>query len=539
MSPLSRRYLSVWLRRLPTDRIARRASAPDDAPLVVVEPVKLALRVSALNDAAAALGLTCGLPLADVRAMYPAIQVRDADRAADRQLLEAVADWCDRYTPLVGLHPPDGLLLDISGCAHLFGGEQVLGRDMIARLARQGLQVRLGLADTPGCAFAVARCGKTRLVPPGAQRDVLAPLPLSDLRIDADIVAALAQAGLKRIADIMARPRAPLAARYGAALLRQLDRALGLEGEPIMPRLPLPSYVAERSFPDPIGREEDVLGTLAQLAQELCQMMERRGEGARLLQMALYRADGKVHRLEAGAGQPLRDPQQMRRLFVERLAVVGDVCDPGFGYDMVRLSTLVAEPLSLVQSGLDAGDHRVELVHLIDRLSARFGARRLTRPLPRDTHIPERAIAAVPAQAVSDPVRSALMTRGDFTQHAYSQDSLAQDSLLQDSLAAVRPIRLFAMPERVEVINEVPDGAPVRFTWRKRVHHVRAAEGPERIAMEWWSDGLRALPRDYFRVESRDGLRAWLFRQDFHVVDEAGDETDETVSRWFVHGLFA
>lgn len=524
----------MWLRRLPTDRIARRSSAPDDLPLVVVAPVRSALRVSALNDTAAALGLTCGLPLADVRAMHPAIRVRDADPVADRRLLEAVADWCDRYTPLVGLDPPDGLLLDISGCAHLFGGEETLGRDLAARLTRQGFHVRLGLADTPGCAFAVARCGKTRLVPPGAQRDALAPLPLAALRIEVAIVAALAQAGLKRIADIMARPRAPLAARYGATLLRQLDRALGLENEPIKPRLPLPSYMAERRFPDPIGREDDVLGTLAQLAQELCRTMERRGEGARLLQVALYRADGKVHRLEAGAGQPLRDPQQMRRLFVERLAVVGDACDPGFGYDMVRLSALVAEPLLPVQSGLDTGDHRAELAHLIDRLSARFGAGRLTRPLPRDTHIPERAIAAVPAQAVSDTVRPMLAMSGDSARHAHSENSLAQDSL-----APVRPLRLFAMPERVEVINEVPDGAPARFTWRRRVHHVRAAEGPERIAMEWWSDGPRALPRDYFRVESREGLRAWLFRQDFHVTDEAGDETDETVSRWFVHGLFA
>ena len=534
----------MWLRRLPTDRLARRARAPDDdVPLIVVEPVKSALRVAALDDAAAALGLSRGLPLADVRAMYPAVRVREADHAADRQLLEAVADWCDRYTPLVGLDPPDGLLLDIAGCAHLFGGEEALGRDLAARLTRQGFHVRLGLADTPGCAFAVARCGEARpemrMVPPRAQRDALAPLPLAALRIEADIVAALAQAGLKRIADIMARPRAPLAARYGTALLRQLDRALGLEDEPIVPRLPLPSYVAERRFPDPIGRHDDVLATIAQLAQDLCAMLERRGEGARLLQVALYRADGKVHRLEAGAGEPLRDPRQMHRLFIERIAVVADACDPGFGYDMVRLSALMAEPLMPEQSGLDAGDDRAALAHLIDRLSARFGAQRLTRPLPRDTHVPERAVAAVPAQAVPDAVRLARTTPED----ARSEDARSEWRL-QDSLAPLRPLRLLAPPEQVEVINEVPDGAPARFTWRKRVHHVRAAEGPERIAMEWWnmewgSDGPPVLPRDYFRVESREGLRAWLFRQDVHVTDEAGNRTGTTLPRWFVHGLFA
>jgi protein ImuB len=428
---------------LPTDRIMRRSSVPDDAPLVVVEPVKSALRVSALNDAAAALGLTCGLPLADVRAMYPAIRVQDADRLADRKLLEAVADWCDRYTPLVGLDPPDGLLLDISGCAHLFGGERALGRDMIARLSRQGFRVDLGLADTPGCAFAVARCGKTKRVPPGAQRDALAPLPLAALRVDTDIVLSLAQAGLKRIADIMARPRAPLAARYGEDVLRRLDQALGLEDEPIVPRLPLPSYLAERRFPDPIGREDDVLATIAQLAQELCQVMEQRGAGARLLLVALYRAVVYLHRLDAGTSLPLRDPQRIRRLFVERLAVFGDACDPGFGYDMVRLSALVAEWMQPTQSGLDVNDSRVELAHLVDRLSTRFGVRRLTRLLPRDTHIPERAAAAVPAQAVPDTVRSTLLAHEDVMQRFYAQDSLAP----------VRPIRLFATPEAVEVIN--------------------------------------------------------------------------------------
>jgi protein ImuB len=433
---------------LPTDRIMRRSSVPDDAPLGVVEPVNSALRVSARNDAAAALG-----------------------------------------------------------------------RDMIGRLSHQGFHVRLGLADTPGCAFAVARYGKAPLVLPAAQRDALSPLPLAALRIDAVTVAALAQAGLKRIADIMARPRAPLAARYGEDVLRRLDQALGLEDESIVPRLPLPSYLAERRFPDPIGLEDDVLATIAQLAQELCQAMERRGEGARLLQVALYRVDGKVYRLEAGAGQPLRDPQRIRRLFVERLAVVGDACDPGFGYDMVRLSALVAEWMQPVQSGLDVNDHRVELAHLVDRLSARFGARRLTRPVPRDTHIPERAVAAVPAQVMT----------GEFRAPSFEQDSLVP----------VRPIRLFAAPEAVEVINEVPDGAPARFTWRRRAHDVRAAEGPERIAMEWWNDGLHALPRDYFRVESRDGLRAWLFRQEFYEKDEEGNDTDKMMSRWFMHGLFA
>jgi protein ImuB len=513
MSVPSRRFLSVWLRRLSTDRIERRLSAPGNAALIIVEPVKSALRVSAMNDAASALGLKFGTPLADARAMYPSLAVHDADSRADLDLLEAVADWCDRYTPLVGLDPPDGLLLDVSGCAHLFGGERTFGRDLITRLARQGFQARAGLASTPGCAWAVARYGDVRLVAPGGLCEALLPLPLAALRIGHDTVAGLAQAGLRKIVDVIDRPRAPLAARYGVEFLRRLDQAFGREDESITPRLPLPSYIAERRFAEPIALEADVLGTIEQLARELSHVMERRGEGALLLQVALFRADGKVYRLEASAGQPLRDPERIQRLFAERLAVIGDECDPGFGYDVIRLSALASERLEPAQSGLAGPDDQSELAHLVDRLSARLGARRVTRLLPCDTHIPEFAQFPIAAQ---------------FARHEFAAPPVAQDSLV-----LARPLRLFARPEPIEAVAEVPDGPPARFRWRHVQHDVAAAEGPERIAMEWWRDERgRALTRDYFRVESKQGARVWLYREGLY-------ERETSQPRWFLHGLFA
>jgi protein ImuB len=514
----SRRYLSVWLPRLPTDRLARRSPAPDDAPRVVVASVKSALRLCAVNDAAQELGLKPGMSLADARAMHPAIAVAQDDPQADLALLETIADWCDRYTPLVGLDAPDGLLLDITGCAHLFGGEKEMARDIVARLARQRFEARAGVASTVGCAWAVARRGEMRLVAEHATRDVLLPLPLSVLRIDQDTVDALARLGLKRIADVAVRPRASLAARFGQEFLRRLDQAFGHEEEPIRPRLPLPSYVAERRFPDPIALQSDVLETIAQLAHELGAVLERHGEGARRLLVTLFRADGKVYRIAAGTSEPLREPERIRRLFVERLNAVGDECDPGFGYDVIRLSALASERLDPAQSGFGGYDHDAEFAHLVDRLSARFGAERLTRPVPRDTHIPERAITAVLAQRA----RGALVAA-----------PVLQGGLVQDSLAPLRPLRLFERPEPVDAVAEVPDGPPVRFRWRRVLHEVAASEGPERIAMEWWRDAEgRALTRDYFRVESRDGLRVWLYREGLF-----GRETPQP--RWFLHGLFA
>jgi protein ImuB len=573
----------VWLRRLSTDRIERRLSASAEGPRVVVASIEQAQRIVALNDAAARLRLKPGMPLADARAMYPSLPVAEADFEADRRLLEAVADWGDRYTPLVGLDPPDGLLLDITGCAHLFGGEAALARDLVARLARQGFRTRIAIADTVGGAWAVAR-GRARpltpssllnarrnplpqgarardahaehsvaIVPRGETAAAVLPLPVAALRIEPEIAAGLATMGLPRVADIAARPRAPLAARFGEILIRRLDQALGRADEPITPRLPVPTAMAEQRFAEPIMLEADVLGTIEQLARQLACVLERRGEGARLVQVALFRTDGAVHRLEIGTGAPLREPARVRKLFEERLVALGDACDPGFGYDVIRLSALITERIDPAQTGLAGGDRAEELAHLIDRLGARFGLRRVTRLVPRDTHIPEFAVAAVPAHAVAYPGRSAardgaLQTRNPrLMQQPGSRISDAPltrciasgtqvESSVQDTLSPARPIRLFERPELVEAIAQVPDGPPVRFSWRHVTHQVARAEGPERIAMEWWRDDRgNKLTRDYFRVESQNGLRAWLYREGLFEREIRPPEQP----RWYLHGLFA
>ena len=485
-----------------------------DAPRVAVASIKGAQRITALNDAAEALGLKVGLGLADARARYPSLPVVEADFEADRRLLEAIADWCDRYTPLVGLDAPDGLFLDITGCAHLFGGEAAMARDLVMRLSHQGFAVRVAVADTVGCAWAVSHYGSAGIVPRGEGAAALMQLPIAALRTEAKIVADLAASGLKNIKDLATRPRAPFAARFGEALIQRLDQAFGRIDEPIVPRLPVPDAMTEQRFHEPIAREADVLGTIEHLARELARVLERRGEGARLVRLALFRTDGKVHRLEIGTGAPLRDPARIRKLFEERLAVLGDACDPGFGYDMVRLSALVAERTDPVQTGLAQSDHAEEMAHLIDRLGARFGLSRVTRQVMQDTHIPEFAVASVPA-------------------HAPRQAGVAALAIEQDSLAPVRPVRLLSKPELIEATAQVPDGPPIRFTWRHVKHQVTRAEGPERIAMEWWrNDRGQKLTRDYFRVECGEGARVWVYREGLY-----GSEVERP--RWFVHGLFA
>jgi protein ImuB len=555
MSAPSRRYLSVWLRCLPTDRIAKRY--PPDA-LVIAAPVKGALRLFAVNDAAATLGLRVGMPLADARAMYPKLNVADADESADFALLEAVADWCDRYTPLVGLDPPDGLTLDISGCAHLFGGEAALAQDLMRRLSRQGLQARVAIADTVRCAWGVARFSGEATVLSGEERDAIAPLPLAALRLPTETIEALSQVGLKRIADVLDLPRAPLVARFGAIFVRRLDQALGREDEPIAPRLPIPAAITEQRFAEPIALERDVLGTIEKLVGKLGALLERRGEGARLLQAALFRTDGKVFRIEVGTSEPLREPARIRHLFADRLGVIGDEVDPGFGYDMLRLAALVTERTAPAQTGLAQPDHAEELAHLIDRLGARFGLRRVTRFVEQDTHIPEFAVMAVGAAlpsplwggstAVAQRRRAGWGSSGEPQFYPPPQpfpsrgEGARELATVQDTNIPTRPIRLLARPEPIEAIAEVPDGPPAQFTWRHVRHMVVHAEGPERIAMEWWRDEAgNVLMRDYFRVESREGLRVWLFRAWPKPKKKDGEEEQDqqAPTRWFLHGVFA
>jgi protein ImuB len=449
--------------------------------------------------------------------MHPALQAIGEDAEADAQLLEKIADWCLHYTPLVAVDAPDGLLLDIGGCAHLYGGEDALTADLAARLERAGFAYSIAIAGSIGAAHAAAHFGEPGRYASGEERNVLAPLPLAALRLPADTVAALARVGLKRIGDIVDLPRSPLTARFGVDLLRQLDRALGTEHEPLNPRLPVAPYAAEQRFAEPIAREEDVLAIIMRLAARLQFALERRGDGVRRLELTLFRTDGELRRIAVGCSRPLRDPAQIRALFVERLAALADEFDPGFGFDMARLSVLVAEAAPPEQIGIGGSEDAAEVDRLVDRLSARLGARRVRRLIAQDSHIPEIAAAAVPAQ----------MTGTDPGWPAYRQYAAAAE-------LASRPLRLLARPEPIEAVAEVPDGPPLRFRWRRALHEVIAAEGPERIEGAWWSEH-GGPARDYFRVEDKSGLRFWLFRAGLYRDLAQGASTPT----WFLHGTFA
>ena len=483
--------------------------------MAVVRAVKGGQRLHAVDRAAQALGLAPGLPLADARARVPGLAVVPHDPAADEALLVRLAEDCDRATPMVALDPPDGLALDITGCAHLWGGEARLRARLMARIARLGVEARASVAGTPDAARALARFGGPAIVAPGEEAAAVRPLPIAALGPDDATRAALIRAGLKRVGDLSDRPTAPLTARFGTDLATRLRRVTGAEDARITPRRAVPDCAAEQAFADPIGRMEDVEASLALLLARVGHALERAGRGGRVFEAAFFRADGAVRRIRVGTGRPQRDPAVVGGLFRERLGALADPRDPGFGFDLIRLSVPVAEPLVPAQGLLDGGAAGTEAVaDLLDRLTARFGRDRVLRFVPADTHDPVRASRTVPVLGTT-PLSWPAPEPGEPPR---------------------RPLTVFAPPQPIEAMAEVPDGPPLRFRWRRVLHEIARAEGPERIAPEWWREAGPA--RDYYRVEDREGRRFWVFRVD--PPDEAGpDAPRPAFPRWFLYGLFA
>jgi protein ImuB len=512
----SQRILSLWLCRLSTDRVARQ-SLKRLGPLVVYGKRGSAELIVAVDNAAGRLGLHAGLALAQARAMHSNFHAIGENVDADARLLESIADWCLRYTPLVACDPPDGVLLDISGCAHLFGGEPALVNDLAVRIEKAGFTHKIAIAGTIGSVWAATHHGEPASYACGEERTLLAPLPLGALRLAPQTVAALARVGLSRVGDIFHLPRAPLTARFGEDLLRQLDRALGHEHEPLNPRLLVAPYIADLRFAEPIMREEDVLLTIEQLAERLTVMLERHGDGARRIELTLFRTDGAVGRLAVSTSRPLRHAGDIHALFVQRLAALHDALDPGFGFDMARLAVVMAEPCPPEQIGAGGVEDPAEFDRLIDRLSARLGSQRVCRLVAQNSHIPEIAAASVSAQTV----------RTNLGWEAFRR-------YRESAELGPRPLRLLPKPEPIEALAEVPDGPPLRFRWRRALHEVIAADGPERIEGAWWSE-QGGPARDYFRVEDRGGLRFWLFRSRLYrdLAQRAA------VPEWFMHGTFA
>src|SRR5580700_2580870 len=519
------RIVSVWLPRWPIFRaLAAQAKKPSSKPVDPDRPFVLAVvatggpRIAALNAAAEDLGLATGDLLADARAKAEFLQVRDADPAADDAALRRLALWATRYTPTASPwnedNGADGFFLDITGSAHLFGGEEKLLADLAARLRKNfGLPARLAVADTPGAAWALARFHKTPsfVLPCGQEATALAPLPIAALRLASDTRATLRRLGFKTVGMLLGKPRAPFAARFPTELLRRVDQALGRIDEPLVPVVAAPVYHSLRYLIEPIFTHDTIIAHANRLMATLVHVLTRDDVGARALRLCLYNVDGAVETIDIGLTLPTRDVAHVARLIELKLEALASICDAGFGFEAIGLAVTCAEPMPARQTELtsvtDEDDRTERCASLIDALRQRLGPNSVRHFEPVASHLPERAEMLPPVDG----------------------EAPAWPELDQKP----RPLLLLPHAEPAEDVTAlVPDGPPRRFSWRGVTYDVTGAQGPERIGAEWWRYREPKPTRDYYLVEDSTGHRFWLFREGLY-----GRET--TAARWFVHGLFA
>jgi len=507
--------MAIWLARLAVDRWrqaegCKRGGGSDAGPVALIAETAHGPRIVEANDAGLAAGARPGMPVTDARTLCPQLKVTPADPEADRAFLERLALWAQRWGPWTALDPPDGLLVDVSAVAHLFGGEAALLADVQDRLAAQGLIARAAIAPTAGAAWALAHYAPERAILEEDAEARLANLPVAALRLEPEAVLVLRRLGLKRIGDLASIGRDALKRRFrsrspAANPLLRLDQLLGRVAEPLLPVVSDPPALVQRRLVEPIRHRELLDQVVADLAADMARELEARGEGARRLGLGLWKVDGEVVMRSLEFAAATRDPAHIARLFAARL----DGIDAGFGIELVRMRAAWAEPLALAQADLEAGAEEpgTTLATCLDRLTVRLGPEAVRRPVPYASHIPERAQRWQPPLAPQPAAQEELMF------HA-------------------RPLKLLDRAEPIAVLYATPDGYPRQFRWRGTLHEVVRVEGPERIAPEWWREKGTARLRDYYRIEDEQGRRYWIYRAGL-IGDGRGGLPD-----WFLQGLF-
>jgi protein ImuB len=512
------RILCVWLPNWAIDTWRRRnpSASPADLPaqggFALIAQERGVRRLSSLDAVAAAFGLFVGQKAADASALAPGLTVADADPEADRTALIALADWCCRFSPAVAVDGTDGLVIDITGVAHLWGGEAAMVEDLVRRLSHNGLTARAAVAGNPAAAWALARFAPDRtIVAEGGEAEALARLPVTALLLEATVAAQIVRLGLTTIGRLAALPRDAVTRRFGAGVVARLDQAQGRAGEALTYRRPPTPWLARLAFADPISAPEDMARVTADIAALLCARLEAEGRGARRFELVFHRLDGRALPLTIGLALPGRDARAIARLFSPLLETV----DPGFGIEVVTLTAAEVEARGASQRRLEQGGEvspEEGVAPLVDRLVNRLGGAAVWRAEPNASHAPERAVARRPALSPS------LSRPGGG---GWSADR-------------PRPLRLFRRPEPIDAMSKVPDDPPIFFRWRGVAHRVRLAEGPERLAEEWWrrplEDDRPSRVRDYYRVEDDAGARFWVYRDGLYGGDD--------LPKWWVHGLF-
>lgn len=500
---MQKRFVTIWFRHLLTDWLSLRRPELRDIPFVIVVKDHGRQLITSSNGLAEAEGIIPGMLAADAKAIIPSLEIIDDIPGKGNKLLKGLGEWCIRYTPLIAVDPPNGLILDITGCAHLWGGEKEYLKEIVTRLRSKGYDVRAAMADTIGAAWAVSRYGKVKpIIESKGHKDALLSLPPAALRLELQVLERLQKLGLRTISSFINIPRSVLRRRFGPALLQRLDQALGNEDEPIQSLLPVEPYQERLASMEPIRTATGIEIALKTLLEMLCKRLHQEGKGVRTAIFKGYRIDGKVVQMDIGTNLASHTVHHLYKLFELKISTL----EPALGIELFVLEASKVEDIPPQQEALWAGKPGLEdvtLAELLDRLAGKVGPDKIRRYLPDEHYWPERSVRI--SSSIKD--KPSIRWRSDKP----------------------RPVQLLARPEQIEVTAPIPDYPPMLFRYKEKVHHVKKADGPERIEREWWLES--GQHRDYYYVEDQNGQRYWLFRSGHYN----GDGSNE----WFIHGFFA
>lgn len=498
---MQKRFMAIWFRHLTTDWLTLRRPELKVLPFVFAAPERNRMVVTAANIMAEAQGVYRGMAAADAKAITADLQILDHQPGKEAQLLRQLGLWCIRYTPIVAADLPDGLILDLSGCSHLWGGERAYLKEIVNKLRTSGYDARAAIADTIGTAWAVARFGKiTPIIDGGMQAQALLNLPPVALRLEPVVLEKLQKLGFGTINSFMQIPRSVLRRRFGEGFLLRLAQALGLEDETIKPLIPPVPYAERLPCLEPVRTAKAIEIAIQKLLEGLCARLQAEGKGVRKATLKCYRIDGKMVQVGISTNRGSHSVSHLFKLFELQVSRI----EPALGIELFLLEALKVEDIDVLQEKLWAANSGLQdsaLAELLDRIATKVGPERIRRYLPAEHYWPERSIK--PAASLSET--PATKWRTDRP----------------------RPLRLLRRPERVEVMALLPDYPPKVFTYKGRRHVVEKADGPERIEREWWRD--KGEHRDYYAVEDAEGQRYWLFRSGHY----------DAAPEWYLHGFFA
>ncbi len=499
---MQKRFVTVWFRYLKTDWFCRHHPELLHLPFVLTAPDHGRMIITAVNPHAHQQGIVVGMVLADAQAVVPSLKYFDDIPGLPQKLLRSIARWCIRFSPIAAIDLPDGIIIDATGCTHLWNGEQSYLDSIARRLKQIGYNVNTAMADTIGKAWAMAHFGdQSLIINCHDELTAFLFLPVAGLRLEAETIKRLDKLGLRQIRDILSMPRSVLRRRFGNHLLMRLDQALGQQEEVIHTVHPIDPYSERLPCLEPIVTATGIEIALKKLLELLCKRLQQEGKGVRKVIFKGYRVDGNIQEIDIGTNCASSNLHHLFKLFEIKISSI----EPALGIELFTLEAPKVEDIYSTQEKFwnkASGLENPELIKLLDRVSNKIGANNIHRFLPVEHHWPERSVKVA----------------GSFNEEMTTQWRTDNQ----------RPIYLLQNPEPIGVTAPIPDYPPMLFRYQNKLHKVKKADGPERIEREWWIE--EGQHRDYYAVEDEEGRRYWLFR--------SGHYSDKNY-QWFIHGFFA